>query len=210
MRGIYCFYKQFRVSNLPISDIEYCTCWLESCLNCTYAVCNGISVCVMEVNWAYSHSVCYSFMLLIQYLRCVGFIWHTSLVGHLYLSGIWHGLQSIMDTCYIKIGQCVHNIDIILSLIVNTTRSIYVIICRVRIFTLDYHNLCISIPIGKCGMIMYMQLLTRWAMIVSGVGSAHNRATHLIMFLIVLILSSFRTHEPHQCIIDNIENVATG
>jgi hypothetical protein len=85
-----------------------------------------------------------------------------------------------------------------------------VIICRVRIFTLDYHNFCISIQIGKCGMIMYVQLLTRWTMIVSGVGSAHNRATHLIMFLIVLNFDSFRTHEPHQCITDNIKNTTTG
>ena len=137
-------------------------------------------------------------------------MWRTSLVGHLYLSGMWQGLQLIMDTYYNKIGQCAQNIDIILSSIVNTTGSIYVIICRVRIFTLDYHSLCISIPIGKCGMIMYVQLLTRWAMNVYGVGSAHNRATHFIMDLIVLNLSFFRTHEPHQCITDNIKKIATG
>jgi hypothetical protein len=54
---------------------------------------------------------------------------------------------------------------------------------------------------------MYVQLLLRWAMNVYGVGSAHNRAMYLIMVLIVLNLSSFRTHEPHQCITDNIKKL---
>ena len=59
-------------------------------------------------------------------------MWSLFLVGHLYLSGIWQGLQLITDTCDNKIGQRAHNIDIILSLISNMTRSIYVIIRRVR------------------------------------------------------------------------------
>ena len=48
----------------------------------------------------------------------------TLLIGHLYLSGIWHGFvvknKHQNDSCYKEVEQCAQNLEINLGLTVNT------------------------------------------------------------------------------------------
>ena len=59
-------------------------------------------------------------------------MWSLFLIGRLYLSGIWQGLQLGMDTkkdrCHDEIGPCAQTIKTILGSLVNKIERVYVIV----------------------------------------------------------------------------------